>query len=306
MFTRHEVVLGLWSVGGDWGPCDEAEARALVVGAPDLGVRWVDTAPIYGRGEADRVLAAALRELGPDALRVATKVGPRFEGDHPVCDLSPAHVRRDLDESLRRLGVERVALVQAHWPCEKGTPLAETVGALQALVDEGKAEAWGLCNHGPAAAAHGPTSMQLPYSMMRRDIEHDGRLAACQDARVPVLAYETLVRGLLGGGYRTLPRFPTSDHRRRDPRFWGASFYRAARGVELLRQASERWSVPVAALAAGWVLARPGVGGIIVGARRPQQLRESVQARRVATQDRWLATLDKIAATFGRAAQAPR
>ncbi len=306
MFDGREVVLGLWTVGGEWGPCDEAEARALIVGAVNLGVRWVDTAPIYGRGEADRVLAESLRELGPDAPRIATKVGPRFEGDHPVCDLSPAHVRHDLDASLRRLGVDRVGLVQAHWPCEKGTPLGESVQALQALVDEGKAEAWGLCNHDPDSVAWAPASMQLPYSMMRRDIEHDGRLEACREAGVPVLAYETLVRGLLGGGYRTLPRFAPTDHRRRDPRFWGARFFRAARGVELMRQASKRWAVPVAALAAGWVLARPGVGGVIVGARRLQQLRESVQARRVAGQAHWLTTLDKIAATMGRAAQRPR
>lgn len=306
MFAEREIVLGLWSVAGDWGPCDAEEAHALVVGAPGLGVRWVDTAPIYGRGAADRLLARALRELGADAPRVATKVGPRFEGDHPVCDLSPEHVRRDLEASLRRLGVEAVGLVQAHWPCERGTPLRETAEALQALVDEGKAEAWGLCNHGSASLRYGPASMQLPYSMMRRDIEHDGRLRACRHHGVPVLAYETLARGLLGGAYRTLPRLAPTDHRRRDPRFWGARFFHVAQRVALLRQASERWGVPVAALASGWVLARPGVRGVLVGARRLEQLRESVQARRVAGEPPWLATLDRIAASFGASAQASR
>ena len=300
-----EVILGLWSVGGDWGPCDAREVHGLLLRAPELGVRWVDTAPIYGRGRSDRLLARALAELGADAPRVATKVGPRFEGGHPVCDLTPAHLRSDLEASLSRLGVERVALVQAHWPCERGTPLDETAGALQALVDEGKAEAWGLCNHDAAALATGPASMQLPYSMMRREIEHDGRLAACRRAGVPVLAYETLGRGLLADRYRTLPRLPPGDHRRRDPRFWGVRFHRVVRSVTLLRQASERWGVPVAALAAGWALAQPGVGAVLVGARTAAQLRETVQARCVAQQRQWLATLDKIASTFGRTPQEP-
>ncbi|MEM9072147.1 MAG: aldo/keto reductase [Myxococcota bacterium] len=292
---RHEVMLGLWSIGGDWGPVDVPATQALLRRAVDLGIRWVDTAPIYGRGEADRLLATSLPELD---LRVATKVGPRFEGAHPRCDLSPDSVRRDLEESLRRLGVDHVDLVQAHWPCERGTPLEDTVGALKELVQEGKAKAWGLCNFGPDAAEAQPATLQAAYSLMRREVEQNGVRERCQKDGVSLLAYETLGRGLLAGRFRSLPRFAEGDHRRRDPRFWGARFYRTNRSVDLLRQATARLGYPTAALAAGWVLAQAGVSGVIVGARTADQLAESVRAREVADDPRALRLLDRIAATF--------
>ncbi len=261
-------VLGLWTIGGQWGSVDDDASVRLIAGAADLGVEWIDTSPIYGR--ADQVLARALREGARP--KIATKVGPH--GEPVVCDLSPEHIRRDLQHSLRRLGVERVDLVQAHWPCERGTPLEETCDALNALVAEGLTGAWGLCNFSAQALGGGATH-QAPYSLMRREIESNGVLTRCRETSTALLAYETLGRGLLGGRYRTLPRFGEDDHRKRDTRFWGSRFFQLAQAVELLRQLGARHSISAAALARHWVATRPGVSATIVGARTLEQLRES-------------------------------
>lgn len=253
---------------------DDASVR-LIAGAADHGVEWIDTSPIYGR--ADSVLARALREGARP--KIATKVGPHNEP--VVCDLSPEHIRRDLEGSLRRLGVDRVDLVQAHWPCERGTPLRETCDALDALVAEGLAGAWGLCNFASEAIGafqNSATTHQAPYSLMRREIESNGVIARCIETQTELLAYETLGRGLLGGRFRTLPRFEDDDHRKRDARFWGSRFYQLAQVVQLLRQLGERYAVSAAALARHWVATRPGVSATIVGARTLQQLIESTQS----------------------------
>lgn len=263
------TILGLWSIGGQWGPVDDDESVRLIAGAADLGIEWVDTSPIYGR--ADDVLARALRQ--GTSPNIATKVGPS-RTDPPVCDLSPENVRRDLQQSLRRLGVERVDLVQAHWPCERGTPLPEIAEGLQALVDTGLAGAWGVCNFDAASVTKlACATHQAPYSLMRREIEHNGVL----ETGVPVLAYETLGRGLLAARWRTLPRFPEDDHRKRDSRFWGARFYQLAQSADLLRQLAERHEVSAAALARHWVETRKGVSATIVGARALEQLKASTK-----------------------------
>ena len=303
------LVLGAWAFGGEhWGDDgSDAESIAAVHAAFEGGIRWIDTAPLYGNGHADEVLGRALEELGArrHEVQIATKVGPRPAGaeGHPRSRLDRRRIREDLEGTLARLGVERVALVQTHWPDEEGTPIAETVAALEELVEEGKAGAWGVCNvnerglHAVAARAR-PATLQVPYSMLRRDLEHDGLGEAARSLGVPLLAYETLGRGLLTGKFRGLPRFPKSDMRARDPRFWGTRFFRTMQSVELLRQAATRLGAPTAALPVAWALAQPGVAAAIVGAKRPEQVRQWLEVRELAGDARTLKLLEKIAGTF--------
>ncbi len=273
--------LGCWAIGGrGWGPDEgEAAAAAAIGAALDAGITLFDTAPIYGDGEADRRLR---RALGPRIrdVTVATKVGPR--GEPPVCDLTPQHLRRDVEASLRRLGVDRLDLVQAHWPCDLGTPLEATVEALTALRDEGKIAAFGLCNYGPVdladACRRGPVAtLQTPLSWIRR--EYEGELRRVVEAhRLGVLAYEPLARGLLTGKFDRLPRFDAGDVRRNDPRFWAARFARLAPRVERLRRAARALGVPPSALAIAWVASRPTVTTVLFGAKRAEQVQQNVRA----------------------------
>lgn len=299
------VGLGCWAIGGEgWGDdVDDAASKAAIRAALDAGVTLFDTAPIYGRGHADEVLRDA---LGPRIreVTVATKVGPRFEGHRPVSDLSPENVRRDVEASLRRLGVEALDLVQAHWPCEVGTPLEATLEALVALRDAGTIRAFGLCNYGPTdlarAAAIAPiATLQTPLSLIRR--EYEGEIAPVALARgVGVLAYEPLGRGILTGKFRTLPRFAAGDVRRDDRRYWAAGFARIAPRVERLRRMAEQLGTTPAALSIAWAASRPGVVAALFGAKRPAQVRENVEAAALLERPNAAAVLDRVAERFAR------
>ncbi|RLB55279.1 MAG: hypothetical protein DRJ42_06710 [Deltaproteobacteria bacterium] len=302
--TLSRVGFGCWALGGGpWGPIDVAEATAAVHLALDLGIDWFDTAPLYGHGAADELLVQALGSRRHEVV-IATKVGVRFDAatDHAESLLTPEHLRADCEASLARLGVERIDLLQVHWPCEHGTPLEDTVGALARLRDEGKIRAFGLCNYNAPgltaaleAEAQGVASLQSPLSLIRREAEA-ALLPLCQGRGLPFLAYETLGRGLLTGKYTAPPRFDEHDLRARDPRFHGLAFvHHAARGVTL-RAIGKKIGASAAAVATGWVLARPGVTHAIVGARSPAQVREAAVAPRLAAEARLWSVVDQALA----------
>jgi aryl-alcohol dehydrogenase-like predicted oxidoreductase len=277
------VGMGCWAIGGsDWGPdVRDEDSVAAVHAALDEGIDWFDTAPIYGRGHADRLLRRALGARIRD-VAIATKVGVRLDPatGEAKSDLTPAHVREDCEASLARLGVERIDLLQAHWPCELGTPLADTLGTLDDLRREGKVRAFGLCNYSAAglraALDVAPVaSLQTPYSLVRREAEAD-LLPLCRERGVAVLAYETLCRGLLTAKWDRMPRFHETDLRARDPRFWGTEYLRLSAVARELAAAARRRGTTPAALAVAWAVSRPGITAAVVGAKTPTQILSSL------------------------------
>jgi len=279
------VGLGCWAIGGEWWGDDvrDADSIAAIETALELGITWFDTAPLYGHGHADEILVKALGASRHDVV-IATKVGPRWDGPggHATSDLTPAHLIEDVEASLVRLSLDRLPLVQIHWPCEQGTPLEASLEALFELREAGKVGEIGLCNYEPddvrAARAVGPVvSLQTPVSMVRREYEH-GLAAACAETDMGVLAYEPLARGLLTGKFTSPPRFPDRDLRARDYRFTGRPFMKAARLAEGLARIGAHFDLPPAALAIAWVLRRPGMTSAIAGAKRPEQVRANVRA----------------------------
>jgi aryl-alcohol dehydrogenase-like predicted oxidoreductase len=284
------VGFGCWAVGGRWWGDDvrDETSIAAIHKALDLGINWFDTAPLYGHGHADEVLVRALGPRLKDVI-VATKVGVRWDGEgmHAQSDLAPAYVREDTEKSLKRLGIERIDLLQVHWPCEKQTPLDATLDALVVLQKEGKIRHFGLCNYDPTALSHAiehapVATLQTPFSLLRREFEH-GLAQVClapggKQGRIGVLAYEPLARGLLTGKFRATPTFPDSDLRARDDRFKGAAFLKTRPFVTMLEQAAQKVGVPAAALAIGWVGSRPGITSVIAGAKRPEQVVENARA----------------------------
>ena len=303
------VGMGCWAIGGTWWGDDVRDevSVAAVHAALDAGINWFDTAPLYGLGHADEILRRALGPRLPDVL-IATKVGPRTGPDgHARCDLTAPQVRADVDASLQRLGIERIDLLQVHWPCDLGTPLAETMEALSSLVREGKVRHVGLCNYSPeglaeaalaaAAAPSGPlklVTLQTPYNLLRREFEH-GLRGAAQAQGMGVLAYEPLCRGLLTGKFQTPTHFPETDLRSRDERFVGARFLRTVSFVKLLSQAAARMRMPVATLAVAWVCAQPGITAAIAGAKTAQQLRENASAFALLEHDKLWEAMQKVA-----------
>ena len=298
------VGFGCWAIGKTyWGDdVDDNTSKAAVRAAVDVGINWFDTAPLYGEGHADTVLVDA---LGPDRhnMVIATKVGVRFGGPdgHAHSDLSPSWIVADTEDSLRRLQVDRIDLLQVHWPCEAGTALDDTLEALETLRASGKIRYFGLCNYDAASVARaqdfpGMVSVQTPYSLLRREFESSLR-PACSG--LGVVVYEPLCRGLLTGKFKEPPLFPETDMRAWDERFQGGRFRHAAGLVRDLEKIGAKLEVPTAAVAIGWAVAQPGVTAAIAGAKRPEQVIENAAACDVAGNRRAISVIDKVASLHG-------
>lgn len=279
------IGLGCWALG----EAEEDSMAACVAAALEVGIDWFDTAPIYGDGRADARLVAALGGRR-HAVTIATKVGVRRVGGRALSDLSPGHVVADAEASLRRLGLDMIPLLQVHWPCELGTPLAATMEALASLQRRGLVRWVGLCNYNAtglaAARATGVrvASLQTPVSMIRREFFEKGGLrdmcvGTGPGGQVGVLAYEALGRGLLTGKYLDAPPvLAHGDLRATDARFHGAAWQRIRRLGQALVAVAGRIEAPPAALALAWVLRQTGVSVAVAGAREAAQVQEQVHA----------------------------
>ncbi len=302
------VGFGAWAIGGPdwavgWGAQDDRESVAAIRHALARGINWIDTAAIYGLGHSEEVVRQALAEV-PAAERpyVFTKCGLVWdENDRqapPRQVGAPASLRREVEASLRRLGVERIDLYQMHWPAEDGTPLDAYWETLLDLKREGKVRAVGLSNHNAtqleAAERLGHVdTLQPPFSAIRRAVAA-AELPWCHAHGTGVIVYSPMQSGLLTGRFteartRALPQ---NDWRSRNAEYAGEKLARNLRLADALRPIAERYSSSVAAVAVAWTLAWPGVTGAIVGARSPAQVDGWLDAARlVLTQN----DLDEVA-----------
>lgn len=276
------VGFGAWAVGGDWawgwGAQDDSDSVAAIRAAVDAGVNWIDTASVYGLGHSESVVGRALAGMSAPPY-VFTKCGFEWSDDRtapPVRVLTPASVREQTEGSLRRLGVERIDLMQVHWPSDCGTPIEEYWAALAALQASGKVRAIGLSNHDTAALelaskiAH-VDAVQPPFSAVERSAAAE--IEWCRANDTGVIVYSPMQSGLLTGTFSAsrVESLPLGDWRRSSPDFTTGLTANLAL-AEALRPVAERHDVPVAAVAVAWTLAWPGVTGAIVGARHPAQL----------------------------------
>jgi aryl-alcohol dehydrogenase-like predicted oxidoreductase len=282
--------LGTWAFGGSgggwmygWGDQDDDRSIATIRAAVDAGINWIDTAAVYGRGHAESVVGRALRGI-PEADRpyVFTKAGRQWQEDDlgaPLRSiLTPETIRQDVEGSLRRLGTDRLDLLQLHWPASDGTPVEEYWPVLADLRAEGKIRAAGLSNHWlaqlqAADAVARVDSVQLPLSLLKPDAAGVETLW-CQRHDAGFLAYSPLQSGLLSGhmSRQRADRLAAGDWRRRNPDFTGERLEANLRAGERLNRLAAERGVGPATLAIAWVLACPGVSAAIVGARGPDQL----------------------------------
>ena len=285
------IGFGAWAIGGggwafSWGAQDDADSVASIREALDLGINWIDTAAVYGLGHSEEVVAKALDGV-PAGSRplVFTKcervwndrreIGPSLKADS---------IRRECESSLKRLKVDVIDLYQIHWP-EPEADIEEGWGAVLKLKEEGKIRWAGVSNFSAAqmarAAKLGPiTSLQPPYSLIRREIEPEV-LPYCEGNNVGVLAYSPMGSGLLSGAWtreRLATLAPDDWRREKNKQFQDPLFTRNLKLAELLRQVGTPHDKTPGEVAIGWVLNHPAVTGAIVGARRPGQLAELMGA----------------------------
>jgi aryl-alcohol dehydrogenase-like predicted oxidoreductase len=297
------IAFGSWQLGGEWGQFDVDEGVAAIRQARELGVNLFDTAQGYGFGASERVLGKALRDdldRRRDEVAIATKGGLRMTEDGLVRDSSPPWLRSGVEDSLRALGVDHVNIYQVHWPDLK-VPFAETAGALQELVDEGKVRHVGVSNFdaaqmGEFARTRPVETLQPPYHLFRRDIEAEV-LPYSREHDIGVLIYGPLAHGLLTGALDEDTQFAPDDWRSGAPFFKGDAYRRNLEVVRKLgRFASEQLGASVSQLAIAWTLANPAVHGAIVGARHPGHIEDSVAAANLSLSDADLVEIDGIIA----------
>jgi aryl-alcohol dehydrogenase-like predicted oxidoreductase len=271
------------------------DTRAVVDAALDAGINFLDTAYIYGGqyGASEELVGAAL-EGRRDRAIVATKFGMATSGDLPGPSGSRAYVQRSCEVSLRRLGTDVIDLYQYHEP-NPAVPIAETLGAMDELVREGKVRYLGVSNFSAgqldeACAVARVVSLQNEYSLLRRDIERDV-VPACERLGVSVIPYFPLASGLLSGKYRR-GEAPPADSRLANRDEIASDVDWAT--IEALEQFAAARGVELIDVAIGWLAAQPAVASVIAGAKRPEQARRNARAGLWQPSDEDLAELDRI------------
>ena len=293
------MTFGAWAVGGwMWGGADEEESIRAIQASIDHGATTIDTAAVYGQGYGEEVVGKAIRGRREE-VQVATKCGMRWdsdEGSEPWAtkdrsgndvvirrNSRPESVAFEVEQSLRRLGVEAIDLYQVHWP-DASTPAEDTMHALVKLKDQGKIRAIGVSNYDVAwmekAGAVAPlASLQPPYSLIQRKIEPE-ILPYCRQHAIGVIVYSPLERGLLAGTVGPDRAFPPGDHRATHRFFSAENRRRVAGALDQVRPIAEAHGASLAQVAINWTIQEPGITAALVGARTPDQAVHNAGAMR--------------------------
>jgi aryl-alcohol dehydrogenase-like predicted oxidoreductase len=283
-----------------YGPRDETEAVATIQRALDLGLDFLDTADMYGPFKNEELVGRAIRGRR-DRVVIATKFGiVRSAEDRTIRGISgrPDYVRQACEGSLRRLGVDTIDLYYQH-RVDPQTPIEDTVGAMAALVREGKVRFLGLSEAAPAtlrraAAVHPIAALQTEYSLWTRDPE-DEILAACREVGTGFVAYSPLGRGFLTGQIRRFEDLAPDDYRRMSPRFQGENFAKNLDLVARVQAIAAEKKVTPAQLALAWVLAQGEDVVPIPGTKRRKYLEENLGALDVRLSPEDLRRIDEVA-----------
>jgi aryl-alcohol dehydrogenase-like predicted oxidoreductase len=292
-----QVGFGAWAIGGGgwaygWGTQDDADSISAIKHAVAAGINWVDTAAIYGLGHSEEVVGRAVRAI-PAAERpyVFTKGGMIPDRSQPFKEpernLRPESIRREVEASLRRLGVERIDLYQFHWPDAIGTPIEESWGEMARLIDEGKIRAGGVSNFNVgllwrAERVRHVDSLQPPFSLIHRQSAADV-IPWSATHGTGVIVYSPMQSGILTDAFsrERVERMAADDWRRRNAEFQEPLLSRNLALRDALQPIASRHGVSIAAAAVAWTLAWPGVSGAIVGARSPEQVDGWISAGRL-------------------------
>jgi aryl-alcohol dehydrogenase-like predicted oxidoreductase len=277
------IGFGAWAIGGGnwefaWGPQDDAESIGAIHRALDLGVNWIDTAAIYGLGHSEEVVGRAVKSYsGPKPL-VFTKCSMRWHADRSIYrSLKAGSLAEELEGSLKRLGVETIDLYQIHWP-NPDEEIEEGWEALARFKEQGKVRWIGVSNFSVEQMKRiekiAPiTSLQPPYSMLRRAIEAEV-LPFTHTHGIGVINYSPMVSGLLTGSMTAerVAALPADDWRRNAAEFNEPRLSRNLRLVELLREVGSSHGVSAGVVAVAWTLYHSAITAAIVGGRSAKQV----------------------------------
>jgi len=272
------IGLGTWAIGGwMWGGTDERESIQTIHAALDKGINLIDTAPVYGFGVSEEIVGKAIEERGHrEKVIIATKVGLEWHDGSVSRNSSPDRIRKEVQDSLRRLRTDYIDIYQVHWP-DLAVPIEETARTMQDLFREGLIRAIGVSNYSTeqmnrfmsVSELH---TVQSPYNLFERQIDRDV-LPYVREKNLSVFAYGPLCRGLLTGTMQPDTKFTGDDLRQSDPKFQPPRFAQYLNAVQQLDDlAQKRYGKHVIDLAVRWVLDQPEITAALWGARHPAEL----------------------------------
>lgn len=292
-----EIVFGAWAAGGwMWGGTDYKLSVKAIERAVDLGMTSIDTAPAYGFGLSEKIVGEAIKGK-KDKVQILTKYGLRWDTTKgkfffpsvsnegkPVKMhkyASKASILIECEESLQRLGVDCIDLYQIHWP-DPTTPIEETMEAISFLIQQGKIKAAGVCNYSieemkRAGSVITLASNQVPYSMVRRDIEYDV-VPYCLENNIGILPYSPLQRGILTGKITPDYKFNEGDTRAGLPYYRGDNLVKINDFLSKIKTIADDKKITLTQLVIKWTMKQPGITSVLVGARSPEQVDENIMA----------------------------
>jgi aryl-alcohol dehydrogenase-like predicted oxidoreductase len=292
-----EIAFGAWAIGGwMWGGSDVTDAVKAIQTAIDNGMTTIDTASVYGFGLSEELVGKAIKGKR-DKVQILTKFGMEWnkkEGefyfdskDNSGKDISiykhssKKKVLSDCDDSLRRLGTDYIDLFQIHWP-DSTTPVSETMEAFEILIEKGKIRAGGVCNYSAELLAEvckifRLASNQVPYSMVKRDIEKDV-VPYCLEKKIGIFAYSPLQRGLLTGKIKPGHKFNEGDTRPATLYYKEPNLSNILNFLEKIRPIAEGYNATLSQLVLNWTIQQSGITCALAGARNPAQVLENIGA----------------------------
>lgn len=292
------ITFGAWAAGGwMWGRTERKDAVEAIRASYDLGVTAIDTAPVYGQGTSEEIVGEAIKDLSREKVQILTKYGMRWDvakGDFAFKSKNnegeeidiykyagKESIIKECEDSLRRLGTDYIDLYQIHWP-ESTTPIAETMEAVAMLMKQGKVRYAGVCNYNVAQMKEAEETLhiisnQVPYSMVKPDIERDV-VPHCIAAGKSILAYSPLERGLLTGKMAPGYQFQEGDHRARLYFFTDENIRRTNVFLQKIKPLADEKGITLAQLVLRWTINKPGITIALVGARNAEQAMANAKA----------------------------
>ncbi len=307
------IGFGAWAIGGGewaggWGPQDDEQSIATINRALDLGINWIDTAAVYGLGRSEEVVARAIQGRSEKPY-VFTKCSLVWDENRKVSNsLKADSIRKECEDSLRRLQTDVIDLYQIHWP-NPDPDIEEGWSTLAELQKEGKVRWIGVSNFNveqlKRAQAIAPvSSLQPPYHLLKPEVEEE-ILPYCLEQGIGVINYSPMASGLLTGKMtrERIENLPEDDWRKGNENFTEPNLSRNLELANLLREIGDRHNKSAGVVAIAWTLRHPAVTGAIVGARRPDQVDEIVDAAEFRLTDGEIAEIEVF---VSRAASIPQ
>lgn len=292
------ITFGAWATGGwMWGGTERSESVKAIQASYDAGVTSIDTAPVYGMGLSEEIVGEAIKDIPRDKIQILTKYGMRWDvasgdlamhskdNDGKDIDIykfaSKQSIIKECEDSLRRLGTDYIDLYQIHWP-DKTTRVEETMEAVSQLIKQGKVRFAGVCNYDVdlmrEASKHiNLVSDQVPYSMVRRDIEAE-LVPYCLEHEKAILAYSPLQRGLLTGKMNPGHQFGKDDNRSSLHYFSDENLNRVNAFLNKIKPLADEKNASLSQLVLRWTVEQPGITIALVGARDAKQALQNAAA----------------------------